>query len=52
VGNRTMVARYLFAARVPEPCQERPCLWTWRGLMAGTRVVWDFSGFFQVFDEF
>jgi len=42
---------YLYAARVPEPCAERPVLWTWRRLQERTRVVWNSSGFFQVFDE-
>ena len=36
-----MVARYLFAARVPELCQERVVLWTWRRMMERTRVVWE-----------
>lgn len=36
-----LVARYRFAARVPEPCRERVVLWTWRGLREGTRVVWE-----------
>ena len=41
MGDGTMVARYLFAVRVLEPCRERVVLWTWWRMMERTRVVWE-----------